>query len=74
MMNTAKEQCVLDLLADGGWWYGLDIVDRSDGLLKRGTVYITLARMEEKGLIEGRKEKQLMPGMIPRRMYRKVAA
>ena len=34
--------------------YGLDLVRRSDGELKRGTVYVTLGRMEEKGFVESR--------------------
>jgi DNA-binding PadR family transcriptional regulator len=38
---------------------------------KRGTVYVTLGRMEEKGFLESRQE-PLPPGAIglPRRLYR----
>jgi PadR family transcriptional regulator PadR len=52
----------------------LELVERSDGRLKRGTVYVTLGRMVEKGYIESRTEAQ-EPGAIglPRRLYRPTA-
>ena len=46
-------------------------VDAAEGDLKRGTVYVTLGRMQEKGYLESRQE--AMPeGAIglPRRLYR----
>jgi DNA-binding PadR family transcriptional regulator len=51
--------------------YGLELVDTSDGSLKRGSVYVTLARMEEKGFVESRQEER-QPGSsgLPRRLYR----
>jgi len=54
--------------------YGLQLVDRSDGALKRGTVYVTLGRMETKGLVESEQE-PVPPGGIglPRRIYRPTA-
>ena len=58
MANTSlgplprKEQHILELLVSGGPMYGLQLVDRSEGELKRGTVYVTLARMEAKGLVQ----------------------
>ena len=33
--------------------FGLALVERSGGALKRGTVYVTLGRMEAKGLLDG---------------------
>lgn len=50
--------------------YGLQLVERSGGALKRGTVYVTLGRMETKGLVES-EEQALPPGGIglPRRIY-----
>ena len=50
---SPKEALILDLLR-GGEMYGLELVTSSDGALKRGTVYVTLGRMEEKGLIVSR--------------------
>lgn len=31
--------------------YGLDIVEESDGMIKRGSVYVLLGRLEEKGFV-----------------------
>ena len=46
-------------------------VEMSGGALKRGTVYVTLGRMQEKGYLESRQE-PLPEGAIglPRRLYR----
>jgi DNA-binding PadR family transcriptional regulator len=56
-----KERLILNQLVSSGPKYGLQLVDESRGALKRGTVYVTLGRMEQKGLIESRHE--------PPRMY-----
>ena len=68
---SAKESVILDLLADRGEMYGLERVSASAGQVKRGTVYVTLSRMEEKGYLESRQEDPA-PGAIglPRRLYR----
>ena len=51
--------------------YGLELVDASDGTLKRGSVYVILARMEDKGFIESRQEPRgSRTSGIPRRLYR----
>jgi DNA-binding PadR family transcriptional regulator len=34
--------------------YGLELVNDSDGALKKNAIYVLLARMEDKGMIEGR--------------------
>jgi DNA-binding PadR family transcriptional regulator len=54
--------------------FGLELVEASEGRLKRGSVYVTLARMEAKGFVESRQEARA-PGAIglPRRMYRATA-
>ena len=65
-----KERLILGLLVTEGPLFGLQLVALSRGALKRGTVYVTLGRMETKGFI--RSEQQAMPpGAIglPRRMY-----
>lgn len=51
--------------------YGLELVRESAKQLKRGTIYVTLQRMEDKGLVESRVEEKdpTRPG-IPRRLYR----
>jgi PadR family transcriptional regulator, regulatory protein PadR len=65
---SAKEAEVLRLLIANGEMYGLEMVQRS-GLLKRGTVYVTLSRMGDKGYVESRVE-EVSPGDgPPRRLY-----
>ncbi len=49
---SPKARLILDRLVATGAMYGLELVAESEGKLKRGTVYVTLGRMEEKGLIE----------------------
>jgi PadR family transcriptional regulator PadR len=70
---SATEYLVLDLLRDGEK-YGLQLIEASGGRLKRGTVYVTLGRMEKKGFVESRQEAQ-PPGAIglPRRIYTATA-
>ena len=48
--------------------YGLDLV--SAGVAKRSWLYVVLARMEERGLIEGREDDSGPPHRLPRRLYR----
>jgi PadR family transcriptional regulator len=69
-----KERAILELLSSQGPMYGLQLVEESGGTLKRGTVYVTLGRMETKGLVESQQE-PLPPGGIglPRRIYRPTA-
>lgn len=68
---SQKEALIMQLLARNGEQYGLQMVDGSDGELKRGTVYVTLDRMEDKGYLTSRQEEKL-PGAIglPRRLYK----
>jgi DNA-binding PadR family transcriptional regulator len=67
---SAKERIVLDLLVSAGAKYGLQLVDESRGRLKRGTVYVTLGRMEQKGLVESHHEPASRdPEALTRRMY-----
>lgn len=69
---AGKESVVLEmLLAVSRELYGLEMVEASAGLLKRGTIYVTLQRMEEKGLIESRQEARPESEIgIARRLYR----
>ena len=51
-MRLAKsEHLILSFLAARGACYGLELVSASRGKLKRGGIYVTLGRMEEKGLV-----------------------
>ena len=69
-----KERLILDMLSRSGQMFGLQLVDESAGVLKRGTVYVTLGRMEAKGLVASEPEPP-QPGAIglPRRFYRLTA-
>ena len=51
---SAKESLILELLTEHDELYGLQLVASSKRKLKRGTVYVTLGRMEEKGYITSR--------------------
>ena len=66
-----KERLILELLVAGGPQFGLQLVHASKGRLRRGTVYVTLGRMERKGYLASEQEPST-PGAIglPRRIYR----
>jgi len=67
---SAKETLILELLVDRGELYGLQLVTESKRRLKRGTVYVTLARMEDKGYLRSRREDPPSDaGGLPRRLY-----
>ena len=69
-----KERLILELLNANGPMHGLRMVDASGGGLKRGTVYVTLGRMEAKGLVESEQEPQHPAAIgLPRRIYRITA-
>lgn len=51
MLLAKSEYLILDILASRGPCYGLELVQASRGRLKRGSVYVTLGRMEEKGFV-----------------------
>jgi PadR family transcriptional regulator, regulatory protein PadR len=70
---SRTERTILDLLRDEET-FGLALVERSKGALKRGTVYVTLGRMQEKGYVQSRTEAP-SPGAIglPRRLYQPTA-
>ncbi len=67
---SGTERLILELLVEHGELFGLAMVEASGGRLKRGTVYVTLGRMEDKGYLESRQE-PLPPGAtgLPRRLY-----
>lgn len=71
---SSIEVLILRLLVSSRELYGLEMVEASNGHLKRGTVYVTLSRMENKGYITSRQEKTppSAPG-IPRRLYKLTA-
>lgn len=60
---------ILELLADGQEWAGLDLILASGGRLSRGVVYVDLRRLEDRGLITSRISNWKTHG-IQRRLYR----
>lgn len=66
---TAKEAIIMQLISANGAMYGLEMVAQS-GKLKRGTVYVTLNRLEDKGYIESKlKEPEAGEHGPARRVY-----
>ena len=51
MRLPASERTILELLAARDASYGLELVAESEGRLTRGGIYVTLGRMEQKGLV-----------------------
>lgn len=71
---SGKEGLILELLGRSKEMYGLELVAASGGGLKRGTVYVTLARMEDKGFISSRLDDDPpASGGMPRRLYTATA-
>jgi PadR family transcriptional regulator len=68
---TETELLVLRLLREApAGLYGLQLVGNSGGKLKRGTVYVTLGRLEEKGFVEPHTKAQSGHAGLPRPVYR----
>ena len=64
---------ILDVLLGEGSreLYGLEIVNGSNGRITRGSVYVILSRMVDKGLVESRPEPAPeRAGGLPRVMYK----
>ena len=71
-MNLSKtQQLILELLAEKRESYGLELVRDSGGKLKRGTIYVLLHRLSEKGLVDSKLESlsEDQKG-APRRIYK----
>ncbi|MEZ5344153.1 MAG: helix-turn-helix transcriptional regulator [Pyrinomonadaceae bacterium] len=67
---SKKEMIILELLVNTGEMYGLEMVKESEGNLKRGSIYVLLSRMAEKGYVESREEPRIFPEVgIPRRKF-----
>jgi DNA-binding PadR family transcriptional regulator len=66
---STAEIIILKILSNGPERYGLELVQESNGWLKRGTVYATLYRMQKEDWIIGRQDK--LPGVsgIPKVKY-----
>src|SRR5262245_55219928 len=70
---SSMEALILELLLENPAKekYGLELVTNSRDRLKRGTVYVTLDRMEDKGYVQSRQEVPRADASgLPRRLYR----
>ncbi len=68
---SRKETLILEMLMSKDEMFGLEMVEASEGGLKRGTIYVTLQRMADKGFVESREEPRTIPEIgIPRRKYK----
>ena len=67
---SPKEALILRLLIGSGEMYGLELVNASSGELKRGTVYVTLGRMADKGYVESRAVPQDDGSGMPKRLFK----
>jgi PadR family transcriptional regulator, regulatory protein PadR len=66
-----KERLILEMLVEHGAQFGLQLVQSSGGRLRRGTVYVTLGRMERKGFVASEQEPPVRGAIgLPRRIYR----
>jgi DNA-binding PadR family transcriptional regulator len=67
---SATEALIIELLGDGER-FGLELIEHSGRRLKRGTIYVTLSRMETKGFVESWQEERPAGAIgLPRRLYR----
>jgi DNA-binding PadR family transcriptional regulator len=75
MNISKKETLILEQLIRAGSseLYGLEMVKASNGDLKMGTIYVTLARLEDKGFVESRRENDPKQ-TVPRRLYKLTGA
>jgi DNA-binding PadR family transcriptional regulator len=71
LLPSRKEAVILELLIGNEQeLFGLQMVEASNGALKRGTIYVTLQRMTEKGFIDSKPEPRPAPEIgIARRVY-----
>ncbi|HEX8370429.1 MAG TPA: helix-turn-helix transcriptional regulator [Pyrinomonadaceae bacterium] len=72
MLLSKTEALILQIMSGNGFReiYGLELLRLSNGGIKRGTIYTTLQRMEDKGFVVSRQEeKPADVSGIPRRLY-----
>jgi len=71
-LPSGKELVVLRLLreAPSSGMYGLELVGESAGLLGRGSVYVVLSRMQDKGLVRSHTPQSDDHPGLPRPRYR----
>jgi DNA-binding PadR family transcriptional regulator len=66
---TETELLILGLLQRSAGLYGMELLHKSNGKLKRGTIYVTLGRLEERGLVTSELPKTEKHSGLPRPVY-----
>ncbi len=70
-MASPYETVILNLLFREGELFGLELIAKSNGFLKRGTVYVLLDRLENEGLVKSKLKDAPKGSKGPaRRLYR----
>ena len=69
-LPSGKELIVLEMLVGKREMYGLQMIEASEGKLKRGTIYVLLSRMEDKGYLKARHVKEPKTPGMPKRLYK----
>lgn len=72
-MISPTEALILSLLVGKQHAYASELVNASDGKLKRGSVYTTLSRLEDAGLVMSTEEPGTDRLALPRTVYRITA-
>ena len=68
---TQLQAVILGLLQATEWMYGLELIKESGGILKRGTIYVLLDRLEDDGFIRSKKREPKPGEQGPaRRVYK----
>ncbi|HEV7689771.1 MAG TPA: helix-turn-helix transcriptional regulator [Hyphomonadaceae bacterium] len=65
---SKTEFLIVDLLVRRREMYGLEMV-KEDARLKRGTIYVLLDRLEEKGFVRSKQVSEPGVSGLPRRVY-----
>jgi DNA-binding PadR family transcriptional regulator len=72
-LPSGKEIVVLELLVSRHELYGLQMVTACPRKLARGTIYVTLNRMEDKGFVKSRQVREPGASGLPKRLYSATA-
>jgi DNA-binding PadR family transcriptional regulator len=67
---SQQEEVILEMLMSGQELYGLEMIQKSEGKLKLGSIYVYLAKLEKNQLVSSKLE-PLREGEYgkPRRLY-----
>ncbi len=70
LSTRSKSYFVLELLRTHGSLYGLEMVKLSKGELKRGAIYVTLSRLEDRGWLSSQREESFDGSRSIKRLYK----